>query len=67
MTGSKRDFLINALIADWTQADKLAQSLGWKAHTLRGAISTAARKAGMKAERRSVDGVTEYRLVEAAQ
>lgn len=59
----KRDRLVS-MLADWTPTGDLMASLGWQAHTVRGAISTAAKARGIVIERRRVDGVTSYRIKE---
>lgn len=57
----KKDRLI-AMLADWTSIDYLMAHLDWQAHTVRGAISTAAKARGISIERQRVDGVTSYRV-----
>jgi hypothetical protein len=57
----KKDRLV-AMLADWTSIDYLMAHLDWQAHTVRGAISTAAKARGIKIERQRVDGVTSYRI-----
>lgn len=58
----KRDRLI-AMLADWTPISELMKALGWQAHTVRGALSTAASVRGITIERQRVDKVTSYRVV----
>jgi pyruvate/2-oxoglutarate dehydrogenase complex dihydrolipoamide acyltransferase (E2) component len=57
----KRDRLI-AMLADWTPISELMSAMGWQAHTVRGALSTAAKTRGIKIERQRVAGVTSYRV-----
>lgn len=57
----KKDRLI-AMLADWTPVGMLMAALDWQAHTVRGALSTAAKARGITIERRRVDGVTSYRV-----
>jgi hypothetical protein len=57
----KRDRLV-AMLADWTPISELMSAMGWLAHTVRGALSTAAKARGITIERRRVDGVTSYRV-----
>lgn len=54
--------LLARLRADWTPATEIAAEYGWQAHTLRGAISTLAKKHAVTVERRKVEGVTSYRV-----
>lgn len=61
----KKDRLI-AMLADWTTIGDLMAAMGWQAHTVRGAISTAAKARGIVIERRRVDGVTSYRVAAPA-
>jgi hypothetical protein len=56
----KRDRLV-AMLADWTPLSELMSAMGWQAHTVRGALSTAAKARNIKIERRRVEGVTSYR------
>lgn len=51
-----------SMLADWAPAKDLETQLGWKAHTLRGAISTLAKKRGIEIERSRENGVTSYRV-----
>lgn len=55
--------LIQKLSAGWVSMPDLMSDLNWQAHTVRGAISTVAKKRGLKIERQRVDGVTSYRVV----
>ena len=57
----KKDKLV-AMLADWTSIDYLMAHLDWQAHTVRGAISTAAKARGISIERQRIDGVTSYRV-----
>lgn len=57
----KKDRLI-AMLADWTPISELMSAMGWQAHTVRGALSTAAKARSIIIERRRVEGVTSYRL-----
>lgn len=57
----KKDRLI-AMLADWTSLEYLMAHLGWQAHTVRGALSTAAKARGITIERRRLDGITSYRV-----
>lgn len=54
--------LANALAGGWTPLPSLMSDLGWQAHTIRGAISTLAKKQGLKIERQRDSGVTSYRI-----
>lgn len=62
----KRDRLI-AMLADWTPISELMSAMGWQAHTVRGALSTAAKKLGITIERQRIEGVTSYRVAAEAQ
>jgi hypothetical protein len=57
----KRDRLV-AMLADWTPVTDLMAAMGWQAHTVRGALSTAAKNLKIKIERKRVDGVSHYRV-----
>jgi hypothetical protein len=57
----KKDRLI-AMLADWTTLSDLMAAMEWQAHTVRGALSTAAKARGITVERRRVEGVTSYRV-----
>jgi hypothetical protein len=57
----KKDRLI-AMLADWTPISDLMAAMGWQAHTVRGALSTAAKARGITIGRQRVDGVTSYRV-----
>jgi hypothetical protein len=57
----KRDRLIS-MLADWTPLTDLMSAMGWQAHTVRGALSTAAKTRGVKIERQRVEGVSSYRV-----
>ena len=59
---SKTDQLFEALKEGWQPAGQLAERLAWQPHTMRGAISTLAKRHGIVVERRRVDGVTSYRI-----
>lgn len=59
---TKMDQLRDALSQGWTGASMLERKLGWKPHTLRGAISTLAKKPGVTICRRRESGVTQYRI-----
>lgn len=61
----KRDRLV-AMLADWTPISELMAALGWQAHTVRGALSTAAKERGIEIGRRREGGVTSYRVVSGA-
>lgn len=58
---SKRDRLV-AMLADWTPVTDLMAAMGWQAHTVRGALSTAAKNLRIKIERKREDGVSSYRV-----
>ncbi len=62
----KKDRLV-AMLADWTSIDYLMAQLDWQAHTVRGALSTAAKVRGITIERQRVDGVTSYRIAPQAE
>lgn len=62
----KKDRLI-AMLADWTPLSDLMKAMDWQAHTVRGALSTAAKARGITIERRRVDGVTSYRVAPEAE
>jgi hypothetical protein len=62
----KKDRLV-AMLADWTPIGDLMKALDWQAHTVRGALSTAAKALGVTIERRRVDGVTSYRVEPEAE
>lgn len=57
----KRERLV-AMLSKWTPITELMAAVGWQAHTVRGALSTAAKSLGISIERRRVDGVTSYRV-----
>jgi hypothetical protein len=57
---AKGDMLLS-MLADWMPLPDLMKALGWQAHTVRGALSTAAKAKSLKIERRRVGGVTSYR------
>jgi hypothetical protein len=57
----KRERLV-AMLADWTPVTDLMKAMGWQAHTVRGALSTAAKNLKIKIERKRVDGVSNYRI-----
>lgn len=57
----KKDRLVS-MLAGWTPISELMDALDWQAHTVRGALSTAAKARGIEIERRRVDGVTSYRV-----
>lgn len=59
---SKSDRLVS-MLADWTPISDLTKAMGWQSHTVRGALSTAAKARGIKIERRRIDQVTSYRAV----
>lgn len=59
---SKSDELMTRLREGWHSIDDLHALLFWQPHTIRGAISTAAKKHGVVIERRRIDGVTSYRI-----
>ena len=65
--GSKTALLIAALSSDWRSADDLKTFFGWQAHTLRGAISTVAKKHSRKVERRREGKTTLYRFGRAEE
>jgi hypothetical protein len=62
----KKDRLV-AMLADWTPISDLMKALDWQAHTVRGALSTAAKALGVTIERQRVDGVTSYRVEPEAE
>lgn len=57
----KRERLV-AMLVDWVPLTELMAAMGWQAHTVRGALSTAAKARGITIERQRVDGVTSYRV-----
>lgn len=57
----KRDRLVS-MLADWTPISDLMKAMEWQAHTVRGALSTAAKNLKIKIERKRVDGVSSYRI-----
>lgn len=57
----KKDRLV-AMLADWTPLSDLMNATGWQAHTVRGALSTAAKARGITIERQRVGDVTSYRI-----
>lgn len=59
---SKADELVDRLKSGWASAEDLRKELDWLPHTLRGAISTIAKKRGLKIERRRENGITSYRI-----
>lgn len=62
----KEDELLADLRAGWCPAPSLARKFGWRAHTLRGAISKLAKKHNLNIERRRENGITEYRVDHAS-
>lgn len=52
------------LLADWTPLSELMAAMGWQAHTVSGALSTAAKARGITIERNRVEGVTSYRVAQ---
>ena len=60
---TKRDGLIEKINNDWTSISDLMVVTGWKSHTIRGALSTAAKRGNVKIERKREAGVTFYRAV----
>lgn len=59
---TKTEELLKRLTEGWNDAPVLMARFGWGTHTLRGAISTLAKKHGLKIERQRIDGVTSYRV-----
>jgi hypothetical protein len=57
----KRDRLIS-MLADWTPLSELMSAMRWQAHTVRGALSTAAKARGITIERKRDAGITSYRV-----
>ena len=53
------------MLADWMPLSYLMSAMEWQAHTVRGALSTAAKARGITIERRRVEGVTSYRVAAA--
>lgn len=67
---NKQDELISCLREGWQSIEDLHLRFFWQPHTIRGAISTAAKKHGVTIERRRDGGITSYRVKpsdEAAQ
>lgn len=62
---SKAERLLESLKAGWCSAQSLEAANGWTSNTLRGAISTLAKKNSLKMERKREDGVTFYRVERA--
>lgn len=62
---NKSDELLARLKAGWCPASVLCVHFQWQPHSLRGAISTIAKKQGVKIERRKEDGITSYRVAPA--
>lgn len=54
--------LLESLQGGWCSARSLAAGNGWSNNTLRGAISTASKKASLKIERKRENGDTFYRV-----
>lgn len=61
----KTETLIALLSDGWCAVPALTSKFGWQPHTLRGAISTLAKKHGLKIERDRIDGITSYRIAPA--
>lgn len=59
---SKGERLIQRLRSGWVTAADLMAETQWQAHSLRGAISTLAKRRGIVVERRRIEGVTAYRI-----
>jgi len=56
--------LVSSLREGWQSTEDLQSLLFWQPTTIRGAISAAAKKNGLKIERRRIHGVTSYRVAE---
>jgi hypothetical protein len=59
---SKADAVFEKLSAGWVAAADLMAMTGWQPHTLRGALSTMAKKRGVTIERQRENDVTSYRV-----
>lgn len=59
---SKIADVVGLLKEDWIAAAELCRRLGWQPHTLRGALSTYAKKNGVKIERHRLNKITSYRI-----
>jgi hypothetical protein len=55
---------MDVLRAGWTSLPDLIERTGWKAATVRAAISVRARKLGLTVECKRSEGITSYRVVE---
>lgn len=60
--GEPKSERLISMLADWTPISELMAAMGWQAHTVRGALSTAAKARGITIERQRVDGVSSYRV-----
>lgn len=63
---TKADELLKAISEEWVPMPDLMFSTGWQAHSVRGALSTLAKKRGIKIERMRNNGVTFYRVEKEA-
>lgn len=59
---TKTEAVFEKLKLGWMTVPDLLTETGWKPPTLRGAISTKARKLNLKVERSRANGITSYRL-----
>lgn len=59
---SKGEAILEKLKGGWWTVPNLLLETGWKPATLRGALSTLARKRGLKLERVRDNGITSYRI-----
>lgn len=63
---TKTEELRQRLLAGWCAVPSLCVLFGWKPHTLRAQISILKPPAAGKIERKRENGVTSYRITEAA-
>jgi hypothetical protein len=58
---TKADHLLKAITDEWASIADLMFATGWQAHSVRGALSTIAKKRGVKILRKRDQGMTYYR------
>lgn len=63
---TKIETLIARLREGWVASETLQRDLGWRSHTLRGALSNLSRKRKLRIERKREEGVTQYRIADTA-
>jgi hypothetical protein len=59
---TKAEEVFTSLQDGWRSVPELLGRTGWQPHTLRGALSTIAKKRGVVIERKREGGITFYRV-----